>query len=58
MPKEHASVSTSLPVLTLVIFGGLIVVLGLFVAGNIVVAAVGLTAILGAGVLDVVDRRA
>jgi hypothetical protein len=50
--------STSLPVATLVFLGTLVTVLGLFAAGSIVVAAVGLVAIAVAGVLDVVARRA
>ena len=50
--------STSLPVLMLVVLGTVIVVLGLFAAGNIVVSAVGLVAIAFAGVLEVVGRRA
>lgn len=50
--------TTSLPVVTLVILGSLIAVLGLFVAGSIEVAAVGLVAVAVAGVLDVAGRRA
>jgi hypothetical protein len=50
--------STSLPVLMLVMLGALIAVLGLFAAGNIVVSAVGLLAIAIAGVLDVAARKA
>ncbi len=49
--------STSLPVLMLVILGAIIAVLGLFAAGNIVVSAVGLVAIAFGGVLEVVGRR-
>ncbi len=49
--------STSLPVLTLVILGAIVAVLGLFAAGNIVVSAVGLVAIAFGGVLEVVGRR-
>ncbi|HET7168704.1 MAG TPA: hypothetical protein VFI69_05835 [Candidatus Limnocylindrales bacterium] len=49
--------STSLPVLVLVFLGALIAILGLFAAGNIVVAAVGLIAIAVGGVLDVAGRR-
>lgn len=49
--------NTSLPVAALVVLGSLIAVLGLFAAGSIVVAAVGLVAIAVAGVLDVVIRR-
>jgi hypothetical protein len=49
--------TTSLPVATLVVLGTLIVVLGLFAAGSIAVASVGLVAIATAGVLDVIGRR-
>jgi hypothetical protein len=49
--------TTSLPVAVLVVLGSLITVLGLFAAGSIVVAAVGLVAIALAGVLDVLGRR-
>lgn len=51
------SVSTSLPVLALVVLGILIAVLGLFAAGDIAVTAVGLVAIAVGGMLDVVGRR-
>ena len=49
--------STSLPVLALVVLGILVAVLGLFAAGDIAVTAVGLGALAVAGVLDVLDRR-
>jgi hypothetical protein len=49
--------TASLPVAALVVLGSLITVLGLFAAGSIVVAAVGLLAIAVGGVLDVVGRR-
>ena len=49
--------TTSLPVVTLVILGALVAVLGLFAAGSIVVAGVGLAAVAFAGVLDVIGRR-
>jgi hypothetical protein len=49
--------STSLPVAALVVLGSMITILGLFAAGSIVVAAVGLVAIAVAGALDVVARR-
>jgi hypothetical protein len=49
--------STSLPVAILVFLGALIAVLGLFAAGNIVVTIVGLLAVFGAGVLQVVGAR-
>jgi hypothetical protein len=50
-------VSTSLPVAALSLLGILIAVLGLFVAGNLTVVALGLLAIFGAGVLEVAARR-
>jgi hypothetical protein len=50
--------TTSLPVAALVLLGSLIAVLGLFAAGSIAVAAVGLVAIAVGGVLDVLGRRA
>jgi hypothetical protein len=50
--------TTSLPVAALVTLGSLIAVLGLFAAGSIAVAAVGLVAIAVGGVLDVLGRRA
>ena len=45
------------PVAALTFLGILIVVLGLFVAGNLTVVIVGLLAICSAGVLDVLARR-
>jgi hypothetical protein len=50
-------VTTSLPVLTLVVLGAIVAVLGLFAAGDIAVTAIGLGAIAVAGVLDVLGRR-
>lgn len=50
--------TASLPVVTLVFLGALVTVLGLFAAGSIVVAAVGLAAVAFGGVLDVLGRRA
>jgi hypothetical protein len=47
----------SFPVASLTILGILVVVLGLFAAGSVVVAAVGLGAIAFAGVLEVAGRR-
>lgn len=49
--------STSAPVATLVILGAVITVLGLFAAGNIAVIALGLAAILAAGLLEVATAR-
>ena len=48
---------TSAPVAALTLLGILIAVLGLFVAGNIVLSIVGLTAIFGAGLLQVLGTR-
>ena len=50
--------STSTPVAILVVLGAIIAVLGLFVAGNIVMVAIGLVAVFGAGLLDVLAIRA
>ena len=44
------------PVVALTFLGILIVVLGLFVAGNLTVVSVGLLAICSAGVLEVLGR--
>ena len=49
--------STSTPVAILAILGAIIAVLGLFVAGNIVMVAIGLVAVFGAGLLDVIGFR-
>ena len=49
--------STSTPVAILAILGTIIAVLGLFVAGNIVMVAIGLVAVFGAGLLDVIGFR-
>lgn len=48
----------SLPVLALTSLGVLISVLGLFAAGNMVIVAIGLGAIFGAGVIGAVERLA
>ena len=45
------------PVVALTFLGSLIVVLGLFVAGNLTVVVVGLVAVCSAGVLEVFGRR-
>lgn len=49
---------TTAPVAALTIIGIILAVLGLFVAGNIVLIVVGLLAIFGAGLLQVAGRRA
>lgn len=49
--------SSTAPVTVLVILGVLIAVLGLFVAGNIVMVALGLVAVLAAGLLGVAAGR-
>lgn len=45
--------STSTPAAILAVLGAVIAVLGLFVAGNIVMVGLGLVAVFGAGLLDV-----
>ena len=45
------------PVAALTFLGILIVVLGLFVAGNLTIVIVGILAICSAGVLEVLARR-
>ena len=49
--------SSSVPVSILAVLGAVIAVLGLFVAGNIEMVAVGLVAVFGAGLLDVIGNR-
>jgi len=49
---------TTVPVAALTMLGILLAVLGLFVAGNIVIVVIGLLSIFGAGVLQVIARRA
>jgi hypothetical protein len=48
---------TSPPVKALNVLGFLITGVGLLVAGNLTVVAVGLLALFGAGILEVVGRR-
>ncbi len=47
----------NLPAVALTVLGVLIVVLGLFVAGNILIVIVGLVALFGAGLLEVLTKR-
>ena len=49
--------TSSTPVAILAILGAVIAILGLFVAGNIVMVAIGLVAVFGAGLLDVIGVR-
>ena len=49
--------TTSTPVVILAILGTVIAVLGLFVAGNIAMVGIGLVAVFGAGLLDVMRLR-
>jgi hypothetical protein len=49
--------STSTPVAILAILGAIIAVLGLFVVGNIVMVVIGLVAVFGGGLLDVIGFR-
>lgn len=48
----------SIPVAALTVFGILVSVLGLFVAGNVALLAIGLVTILAAGILEVIGGRA
>ena len=48
---------TTAPIAALTILGVILAVLGLFVAGNLTIVVVGLLAIFGAGVLQVVASR-
>jgi hypothetical protein len=49
--------TTSVPVAILAILGAVIAVLGLFIAGNIAMVSIGLVAVFGAGLLDVIGLR-
>ena len=49
--------NASLPVIALTVLGVLIAVLGLFAAGDIALVALGLGALVGAGILSAVERR-
>jgi hypothetical protein len=49
--------SSSLPISILAILGLLISLLGLFAAGELVMVALGLAAVFGAGVLGVIANR-
>jgi hypothetical protein len=48
---------TTAPVAALTILGIVLAVLGLFVAGNVVLVIIGLISIFGAGLLQVAGRR-
>ena len=48
---------TTAPVASLTVLGILLAVIGLFVAGNMVIVVVGLVAIFGAGLLQAIGRR-
>lgn len=48
---------TTAPVAALTVIGILLAVLGLFVAGNIVIVVIGLLSIFGGGLLQVAARR-
>ncbi len=56
-PAIGETMETTPPVAALTIIGILLAVLGLFVAGSIVIVAIGLLSIFGAGVLQVAGRR-
>lgn len=61
-PRSSGSVSPtstyrpSLPVISLTALGVMITVIGLFAAGNIAIAALGLGAIFAAGLIGVAER--
>jgi hypothetical protein len=56
-PKRCQMSSVQLPVTVLTVLGILIVVLGLFAAGSLAMAVVGLVAVAFAGVLAVIGTR-
>ena len=56
--SSSKSSGPSLPVLMLTLLGTVIAVLGLFAAGNIVMAVIGLGAIFGAGIIGLLERFA
>ena len=47
----------SVPSIALVVSGMLLVVLGLFAAGNMIVVALGIVALVAAGILEVLGSR-
>lgn len=47
---------TSLPVVTLTVLGAMLAVIGLFAAGEMSVVALGLGAIVAAGVIGVIEK--
>lgn len=49
--------STTAPVAALTVLGILLVILGLFAAGNMIIVVVGLASIFGAGLLQVAGGR-
>jgi len=55
-PPEGAVV-INFPAAALSVLGILITILGLFVAGNIVIVVIGLVALFAAGVLETLTRR-
>ncbi len=54
---RSTSVTTSAPVATLLFLGALTTLLGFFVAGNIQIVIIGLVAVFGAGLLQVLGAR-
>jgi hypothetical protein len=54
--SSAGSSGTSLPVVTLTVLGALLVVIGLFAAGEMSVVALGLGAIAAAGIIGVVEK--
>ena len=49
--------STFVPATILLLLGAIVAVLGLFAAGNLLVVALGLLAVFGAGLLTLADAR-
>ena len=55
--RRRTEMPTTAPVAALTFLGVLLAVIGLFVAGNIVIVVIGLLAIFGAGLLQVLGSR-
>lgn len=54
--SSAGSGGTSLPVVTLTVLGAILAVIGLFAAGEMSVVALGLGAIVAAGVIGVIEK--
>jgi hypothetical protein len=57
-PEPSPAMDRTTPIVTLTVLGALIVILGLFAAGDIVVVAMGLAAVFAAAVLATLADRA